>query len=34
MKLQLDTENKTIKLESTVELSKLVDTLEGLLPKG
>ena len=34
MKLQLDTENKTIKLESTVELSKLVDTLESLLPNG
>jgi len=34
MKLQLDTENKTIKLESSVELSKLVETLESLLPGG
>lgn len=34
MKLQLDTENKTIKLESTVELAKLVETLESLLPNG
>lgn len=34
MKIQLDTENKTIKLESEVELSKLVETLEELLPDG
>ena len=32
MKIQLDTEKKTIKLEQNVELSKLVDLLEGLLP--
>lgn len=34
MKIQLDTENKTIKLESDVELSKLVETLDELLPDG
>lgn len=34
MKIQLDTENKRIKLESDVELSKLVETLDELLPDG
>ena len=34
MKLQLDTTNKTIKLESNIKLSELVSTLEKLLPKG
>lgn len=34
MKIQLDTTNKTIKLESDVQLQKLVNTLEKLLPKG
>ena len=34
MKIQLDTENKTIKLESEVVLSKLVETLGKLLPNG
>lgn len=34
MKIQLDTENKTIKLETEVELSKVVETLEELLPDG
>lgn len=34
MKIQLDTEKKTIKLESDVELSKLVETLDELLPDG
>jgi hypothetical protein len=34
MKLQLDTEKKTIKLEQTVKLSDLVETLEKLLPDG
>lgn len=32
MKIQLDTENKTIKIEADVLLSKLVKTLESLLP--
>lgn len=32
MKIQLDTENKTIKLESSVEMSKLIDTLNKLFP--
>jgi hypothetical protein len=34
MKIQLDTENKTIKLEKDVVLSKLIETLEKLLPNG
>lgn len=34
MKVQLDTEHKTVKLEKDVKLSKLVDLLEGLLPDG
>lgn len=34
MKIQLDTENKTIKVENDVKLKDLVDTLEKLLPKG
>lgn len=32
MKLQLDTENKKIKLESTVKLKDLVKTLNSLFP--
>ena len=32
MKIQLDTTNKTIKIEENVLLSKLIDTLNGLLP--
>lgn len=34
MKLQLDTKEKTIKLESDVKFSELISTLEKLLPKG
>jgi hypothetical protein len=34
MKIQLDTENKTIKLESKVKLSKLIETLKKLLPNN
>ncbi len=34
MKLQLDTTNKVIKLESSIELGELVKQLEKLLPKG
>ena len=34
MKIQFDTDNKTIKLESEVLLSKLVETLNKLLPNG
>jgi hypothetical protein len=34
MKIQLDTENKTMKLEKDVVLSKLIETLEKLLPNG
>ncbi len=34
MKIQLDTTNKTIKLEDNIKLSVLVKTLEELLPKG
>ena len=34
MKLQLDTEKKTIKLEDSVGLGELIDTLEKLLPNG
>jgi hypothetical protein len=34
MKIQLDTENKTIKLEKDVVLSTLIETLEKLLPHG
>ncbi len=32
MKIQLDTENKTIKLENDILLSKLIATLDSLLP--
>lgn len=32
MKIQLDTEKKTIKLESSVEMSKLIETLNKLFP--
>lgn len=32
MKIQLDTDNKTIRLESDVLLSKLITTLNSLLP--
>ena len=34
MKLQIDTKEKTIKIEETVNLEKLFETLEKLLPKG
>ncbi len=34
MKIQLDTENKTIKLDSNVEFRELINTLGKLLPKG
>ena len=34
MKIQLDTTNKTIKLESDVLFSELIEVLEKLLPKG
>ena len=34
MKIQIDTENKTIKLENEVLLSDLVTTLGRLLPNG
>lgn len=32
MKIQLDLDNKTIKLEADVKLSQLIDTLNKLLP--
>lgn len=32
MKIQLDTTNKTIKIDENILLSKLVETLESLLP--
>lgn len=34
MKLQLDTINKTIKIEDNVSFQELIDVLEKLLPKG
>lgn len=34
MKLQLDTENKTIKLENVVNVKELIDILKKLLPNG
>lgn len=34
MRIQLDTDHKTIKVESTVKFSELIETLEKLLPKG
>ena len=34
MKIQLDTENKEIKVEETVNLGELTETLEKLLPNG
>jgi hypothetical protein len=34
MKLQLDTSNKTVKIEESVGLRELMDTLDRLLPNG
>lgn len=34
MKLQLDTQAKTVKVEQSVSLSELVEVLERLLPNG
>lgn len=34
MKIQLDTTNKTIKVEGKVNLGELLDTLDKLLPNG
>jgi len=34
MKLQIDTTGKIIKVEGSVSLKELIDTLEKLLPKG
>jgi hypothetical protein len=34
MKLQFDTTNKTIKVEESVNLKELTETLEKLLPNG
>lgn len=34
MKIQLDTENKVIKVEEAVNLGELTETLERLLPNG
>lgn len=34
MKLQLDTKSKTIKIEGSVNLEELYETLAKLLPKG
>lgn len=34
MKLQLDTTNKTIKIEELVNLGELTETLEKILPNG
>lgn len=34
MKIQLDTEAKEIRIEESVLLSELINTLEGLLPNG
>lgn len=34
MKLQIDTDNKTIKVDDDVQFSELVEALEKLLPKG
>ena len=34
MKIQLDTENKVIKIEDVVNLGELTETLERLLPNG
>ena len=34
MNIQLDIENKTIKLEKDVVLSKLIETLDKLFPNG
>lgn len=33
MKLQLDTTNKTVKVEENVKVSQLIKTLKALLPK-
>ena len=32
MKIQLDTTNKTVKIEENIKVSKLIDTLKKLLP--
>ena len=34
MKLQIDTNSKTIKIEGTVSLLELTETLERLFPNG
>lgn len=34
MKLQLDTDKKTIRIDGNVELKELLESLEKLLPKG
>jgi hypothetical protein len=34
MKIQLDTTNKTIKVEDNVKFSELIKVLEKILPKG
>lgn len=34
MRIQLDTDKKTIKIEEDVLLEKLIETLERFLPKG
>lgn len=34
MKIQLDTTNKTIKIEENILISKLINTLKGLLPNN
>lgn len=34
MRIQLDTTNKTVKVEKNVMLSELIDTLKKLLPDG
>jgi hypothetical protein len=34
MKIQLDTTNKSIKVESDVKFSELIKVLEKILPKG
>jgi hypothetical protein len=34
MKIQLDTENKVIKVEEAVSLGELTETLERILPNG
>ena len=34
MKLQLDTTNKTIKVENNIKFADLIEVLERILPKG